>query len=158
MATKDRIYIDEELVPLADRLVLRRIPGSESAQGVFRDTRELVAFAAGLGYQKDQSLQVSVNGREIKLSALEAIDKGGSQLLNAIAVAKAGDVAILSPERAVERATILEGYVNGGLEYISGISGDDETALETIVSIIKSEHAPQENIDEVIDDLSKRKL
>jgi hypothetical protein len=79
-------------------------------------------------------------------------------LLNAIAVAKAGDVAVLSPERAVERATILEGYVNGGLEYISGISGDDETALETIVSIIKSEHAPQENIDEVIDDLSKRKL
>lgn len=157
MATKDRIYIDEELVPVADRLVQRRIPGSESAEGVFRDTRELVAFAAGLGYRKDQSLPVTANGREIKLSALEAIEKGGSQVLCSIAVAKAGDVDILSPERAVERAEILEGYVNGGLEYISGISGE-ETALETIVSIIKSEHAPQDNIDEVIDDLSKRKL
>jgi dnd system-associated protein 4 len=157
MATKDRIYIDEELVPVADRLVLRRIPGTESSEGVFRDTRELVAFASGLGYRKEQSLPVNVSGREIKLSALEAIERGGSQLLNSIAVAKAGDVDILSPERAVERATILEGFVNGGLEYISGISGD-ETALETIVSIIKSEHAPQDNIDEVIDDLSKRKL
>jgi len=158
MATKDRIYIDEELVTVADRFVLRKIPGSESSEGVFRDTRELVAFAAGLGYLKDQSLPVNVSGREIKLSALEAIERGGSQLLNSIAVAKAGDVDILNPERAVERATILEIYVNGGLEYISGISGDDETALETIVSIIKSEHAPQDNIDEVIDDLSKRKL
>lgn len=157
MATKDRIYIDEELVSVADRLVQRRIPGSDSAEGVFRDTRELVAFAAGLGYRKDQSRPVSVNGREIKLSALEAIERGGSQLLNSIAVAKAGDVSVLSPDRAVERATILEDYVNGGLEYISGISGE-ETALETIVSIIKSEHAPQDNIDDVINDLSKRKL
>lgn len=157
MATKDRIYIDDDLVPVADRLVQRRIPGSESAEGVFRDTRELVAFAAGLGYRKDQSLPVSVNGREIKISVLEGIERGGSQLLNAIAVAKFGDVDILSPDRAIERASILEGYVNGGLEYLSGISGE-ETALETIVSIIKSEHAPQENIDEVIDDLSKRKL
>ena len=157
MATKDRIYIDKELEPLADRLVQRRIPGSESAEGVFRDTRELVAFAAGLGYRKDLSREVATNGREIKIAALEAIEKGGSQLLNVIAIAKAGDVDILSPDKAVERATILEKYVNGGLEYISGISGD-ETALETIVEIIKSEHAPQDNIDELIGDLSRRKL
>lgn len=157
MATKDRIYIDEELVPVADGLVQRRIPGSESAEGVFRDTRELVAFAAGLGYRKDQRREVANNGREIKITALEAIEKGGSQLLNAIAIAETGDVDILSPDKAVERATILERYVNGGLEYISGISGD-ETALETIVEIIKSEHAPQDNINELIGDLSRRKL
>ena len=157
MATKDRIYIDEELVPVADRLVLRRIPGSGSSEGVFRDTRELVSFAAGLGYSKDQSLPVKVNGREIKLSALDAIERGGGQLLNSIAVAKSGDVDILSPERAVERATIFEDYINGGLQYISGIWGE-ETARETVVSIIMSEHAPQDNIEEVIDDLSKRKL
>jgi len=128
MATKDRIYIDKELEPVADRLVQRRIPGSESAEGVFRDTRELVAFAAGLGYRKDLSREVAANGREIKIAALEAIEKGGSQLLNVIAIARAGDVDILSPDKAVERATILERYVNGGLAYISGISGD-ETAL-----------------------------
>jgi len=157
MATKDRIYIDEELVPVADRLVQRRIPGSELAEGVFRDTRELVALAVGLGYRKDQSREVATNGREIKITALEAIEKGGSQLLNAIAIAETGNVDILSPDKAVERATILEKYLNGGLEYISGISGD-ETALETIVEIIKSEHAPQENIDELIGDLSRRKL
>ena len=157
MATKDRIYIDEELVPLADRLVQRRIPGSESAEGVFRDTRELVAFAAGIGYRKDQRREVATNGREIKITALEAIEKGGFQLLNAIAIAEAGDVDILSPDKAIERATILERYINGGLEYISGISGD-ETALETIVEIIKSEHAPQDNIDELLGDLSRRKL
>ena len=103
MATKDRIYIDEELVPVADGLVQRRIPGSEAAEGVFRDTRELATFAAGLGYRKGQRREVANNGREIKITALEAIEKGGSQLLNAIAIAEAGDVDILSPDKAVER-------------------------------------------------------
>ena len=157
MATKDRIYIDEDLVPVADRLVQRRIPGAESAEGVFRDTRELVAFAAGLGYKKNQPREVVTNGREIKITALEAIEKGGPQLLKAIVIAKTGDVDILSPDKDVERASILEQYVNGGLEYMSGISGD-ETALETIVEIIKTEHAPQDKIDELIGDLSRRKL
>ena len=73
MATKERIYIDEELVPIADKLVQRRIPGSESTQGVFRDTRELVAFAAAIGFSKNHPKDVSSNGREIKLSALDPI-------------------------------------------------------------------------------------
>jgi dnd system-associated protein 4 len=157
MASRDRIYIDEELIHVADRLVQRRIPGSESSEGVFRDTRELVAFAAGLGYRKCLKREVSTNGREIKLSALEGIEKGGSLLLNAIAIAESGDVNILSKNNMVERATILEKYVNGGLEYISGISGE-ETSLETVIDIIKSEHTPQDDIDELIGDLSRRKL
>ena len=78
-------------------------------------------------------------------------------MLYSIAIAKDGNVDILDPERGVERAEILERYLNGGLEYISGISGD-ETALETVMEIIKSEHAPRDKINEVIGDLSRRKL
>ncbi|CAB5161236.1 hypothetical protein D3OALGA1CA_5064 [Olavius algarvensis associated proteobacterium Delta 3] len=157
MATKDRIYIEKEFVPVADRLVLRRIPGSDTAEGVFRDTRELVAFAAGLGYRKKKQHELKVNGREIKLTALENIEKGGAQLLNAIAIAEGGGVDILLPERVDERAIILEKYVNGGLEYISGIT-EEETALETIVEIIKSEHAPDSKVKDVIGSLRLRKL
>ena len=157
MATKDRIYIDKEFVPVADRLVQRRIPGSDTAEGVFRDTRELVSFAAGLGYRKEKRYDLKANGREIKLSVLDAIEKGGAQLLNAIAIAEEGDIAILLPERIGERATILEKYVNGGLEYISGFA-EEETALETIVEIIKSEHDPESKVDDVIGSLKLRKL
>ena len=157
MATKDRIYIDQEFVPVADRLVQRRIPGSDTAEGVFRDTRELVAFAAGLGYKKEKRYDLKSQGREVKLTALYAIDKGGSQLLNAIAIADEGGVDILLPDRAAERAAILEKYANGGLEYISGFSGD-ETALETVVKMIKSEHAPESTVDDVIGSLKLRKL
>lgn len=157
MATKDRIYIDKDLVHVADRLVQRRITGSETAEGVFRDTRELVAFAAGLGYKKKKFPDLKAIGREIKLTALEGIDKGGAQLLNAIALAETGDVDILIPERADKRAAILEKYVNGGLEYISGFTGE-ETALETIIEIIKSEHAPDSKVDDVIGSLKLRKL
>lgn len=157
MATRDRIYIEKELVPVADRLVLRRIPGSDTAEGVFRDTRELVAFAAGLGYRKKKRYDIKINGREIKLTAIENIEKGGAQLLNAIAIAEDGGVDILLPERANERATILEAYTNGGLEYIAGFA-DEETALETIVEIIKSEHTPDSKVEDVIGSLKLRKL
>jgi len=156
MATKDRIYIDKELKPIADRLVKRSIPGSESVQGVFRDTRELAVFAAGLGYRKGRIRAVEVQGREIKLSAVERIELGGADVVSALAVAVRGNVRILTPDRAQERAEIFEGYVNGGLEYIAGIAGEEEADLDIVAHVVKSEHAPEEAQDEVLDLLSQR--
>ena len=155
MATRDRIYIDKELVPLADRLVLRNIPGSESEQGVFYDTRELIAFAAGLGFQLGYKREVSVNGREIKLSAIERIQLGGIELVEYLALAETSDIAILSKDHEVDRAEILERYANGGLEYISGLY-DDDIALEAIIDIIKSENVPDEKRSEVVDLLCEK--
>jgi len=156
MATKDRIYIDKELVPLADRLVKRSIPGSESVQGVFRDTRELAVFAAGLGYRKKRRRSVTEQGREIKLSVIDRIELGGPVVVDAVAVAAACSVTILSPENAVERAEFFEGYVNGGLDYIAGIAGDEAGDLDIVAQLVKSEHAPKEAQEEVLDLLSKR--
>ncbi|RJQ36117.1 MAG: hypothetical protein C4555_07945 [Dehalococcoidia bacterium] len=155
MATRNRIYIDKKLVPLADRLVFRNIPGSESEQGVFRDTRELIAFAATIGYKFSHKRTVHVNGREIKLSAVERIQLGGIELVEALAVAETGDIEILSKENEVRRAEILEKYANGGLERIEAISGD-RTALEEIVNIIKAEYAIDDKQLEVVDLLSER--
>ena len=156
MATKDRIYIDAELKPIADRLVKRSIPGSESVQGVFRDTRELAVFAAGLGYRKGRTRTVTAQGREIKLSAVERIEHGGADIVSALAVAVRGSVHILNPDCAQERSEIFEQYVNGGLEYIAGIAGEEEADLDIVAHVVKSEHAPDEARDEVLDLLSQR--
>ncbi len=156
MASKDRIYIDKDLVPIADRLVKRSIPGSESVQGVFRDTRELAVFAAGLGYRKKRTRAVAAHGREIKLSAVERIDLGGADIVNALAVAVRGTVHILAPDSAQDRAEIFEQYVNGGLDYIAGIAGEEEADLDIVAHLVKSEHAPGEAQDEMLDLLSQR--
>lgn len=156
MATKERIYVDKDLVPVADRLVKRSIPGSQSVQGVFRDTRELVVFAAGLGFRKGRERELSSPGREVKLEAVERIELGGNEIVNAIAIAKVGNVAILAPDRATERAEIFERYVNGGLEYIAGIMESEETSMAVIARLVKLEHVPAEVQDEVLDLLGQR--
>lgn len=156
MATKDRIYIDKELLPIADRLVKRSIPGSESVQGVFRDTRELAVFAAGLGYRRKRTRAVGVQGREVKLSAVERIELGGADIVNALAVAVRRNVRVLSPESEQARAELFEEYVNGGLEYIAGIASEEQTDLDIIAHLVKLEHAPGEAQEEVLDLLSER--
>lgn len=156
MATKDRIYIDKELVSVADKLVKRLIPGSHSIEGVFRDTRELVGFAAGLGFRKDRMREPLTQGREVKLEAVERIELGGNEIVNAVAVAKYGSVAILAPEKATERAAIFEQYVNGGLAYIAGMMESEPSPMAVIAHIIKLEHAPNEAQKEVLDLLGQR--
>ena len=156
MATSDRIYIDEEFKNMADRLVKRQIPGTESLQGIFRDTRELAVFAAGLGFRKQHFREVTKNGREIKLSALQRIDLGGREIVEAVGVAHTDSVAILHPARQQELAQIFEGYLNGGLQYIAGMTNDDHSDLQIVAALIKSEYSPQETRDEVIDLLAHR--
>ena len=156
MATKDRVYIDQDFVALADRLVKRQIPGSQSVQGVFRDTRELMVFAASLGFRRKRFQVISKNGREVKLSAIERIDIGGVDFLGAIAVAHTSGVAILAPDLSAERAEILEGYANGGLAYIAGIADENQPALEVLAALVKSEHAPDQSQADVLDLFSQR--
>ncbi len=125
-------------------------------QGCVRDTRELAVFAAGLGYRKKRTRAVTSQGREIKLSAVERIELGGSDIVNSLAVAAKGTVRILAPESALERAEIFEQYVNGGLDYIAGIAGEEEADLDIVAHLVKSEHAPVEAQEEVLDLLSQR--
>lgn len=156
MATNDRIYIDEEFLALADHLVRRQIPGTERVEGAFRDTRELVVFAAGLGYRKKRTHELQKNGREVKLSAISRIQIGGAEIVDAMAVAAEGSVSILHSEQAKQRAKIFESYVNGGLGYLSGLMDKGQTALQVIAAVVKSEHQPETSTNDAIDLISQR--
>lgn len=156
MATKDRVYIDEQFVPIAERLVSRKVTNSTSVQGVLAATRELGALAVGLGFRHKSRKPVVKNGREIKLEVFHHIPTGGADLVAALAVAETRSAAVLEPERAHERATIFEEYMNGGLDYISGFANDDEADLDVLARLVKSEHAPDEAQKEVLDLLGGR--
>ena len=156
MATKNRVYIDEQFVPIAERLVRRAVPNSTSVQGVLAATRELGALAVGIGFRHKTRKAVTRNGREIKLEVFERILTGGPDLVAALAVAETRSAAVLGPEHAQERATIFEDYMNGGLEYISGFANEDEADLDVLTRLVKSEHAPREAQKEVLNLLGGR--
>lgn len=156
MATAERIYIDNEFLPTAEVTVQRHIPGAGSAQGLFRDTKELAVFAAGLGYQLGKKREVQKNGREIKLSAISNVEFGGREVLDAIALADTKDLSILGEDQAQRRATILEHYMNGGLEYLQALDWEDSTPLEFIVNVIRMRHGSDHGLSEVMNLASKR--
>ena len=156
MATNDRIYIDEKFLPLADHLVKRQIPGTEREEGVFTDTKELVVFAAGIGYRNKRTHDVQKKGREIKLSAISRIKLGGADIVDAMAVAVDGSISVLHPDQEKRRAEIFESYVNGGLSYLAGMVDEGKSALQVIATVVKSEHDPEASTDDAIDLISER--
>lgn len=156
MASAERIYIDKALVPLADRLVKRQIPGSTDIGGVFSATRELAVFAAGLGHKKGHRKPVVEAGREIKLEAISRLSGGGSDMVDSLAVAASGSVQILAVDRAQERATIFEEFMNGGLEHIHGFAAEDESDLQVVIKLVRSEVRRSDFDAETVDLLGAR--
>ncbi|MEK9505545.1 hypothetical protein [Gaopeijia maritima] len=156
MATAERVYIDKALVDVADRLVKRQIAGSTEVGGVFAATRELAAFAAGLGYRKGHRKAVGEPGREIKLEALARLGGGGTDLVEVLAVAVARSVQILEDDKAQERATIFEEFMNGGLEHIQGFVNEDEGDVQAVIRLVRSEMRRYETDAEAVDLLGAR--
>ena len=152
MATMNRVFIDKEFHPIADRLVRRSVPGTTSIEGVFQNYRELAVFAAGLGYRKRREHTVKEPGREIKLDAVGRVHSGGRQFVLALAVADSKTVTVLAPDKESqkERAEIFERYMNGGLGYLDGFVREKEAGLDGIARIVKSEHSPDETREEAL--------
>lgn len=156
MATQDRIYIDEEFLPIADQLVKRQIPGTERVEGVFADTKELAVFAAGLGYRKSKTSELKKNGREIKLSAIGKIGRGGEEIVLSLALAVDRTIDVLHPREKQRRAEIFERHMNGGLQYLAGLIDPDRPALDVVALVIKGEHRPSASTDDAIDLIGQR--
>lgn len=103
--------------PIVQRLAVDKLP--EIGKSLFPTIRELLSFAALLGYSE---------GRKIPLnSKLGTEDIGGSvyehheamEIIYALAIAENNSSDILKEGREAECAKIYEEYANGGLELIT---------------------------------------
>jgi dnd system-associated protein 4 len=97
--------------------MLAEKPHSKTQKSVFPTMRELLCFAAALGFQADRrrgldDKTLEIDGRIFENSDL-AVD-----VVYLIALAGTRAVDILQPEREGDAVTVFEEYANGGLDIL----------------------------------------
>jgi dnd system-associated protein 4 len=90
----------------------------KTQRSIFPTMRELQCFAAALGFQENRRKPLEGKAAEIDGRIFENSELA-TDLVYLIALAGAGDVNILQPEREDEAVSVFEEFANGGLEILS---------------------------------------
>ncbi len=116
-----RIKIAKDKAALVQALL-----ASDDTTGPFQTYADIVAFAAAMGFKHGKRLPLTgeISKRDPAPVNRETFaSKGYEMILNLIAIAETDRPNILAPdtESSVERLSIFEEYVNGGLEALDNI-------------------------------------
>ena len=123
---------------LIDRLIEEKDP--ETGQSAFPSLRDLMCFAASLGYEQGQREPLGeervdfVEGRVFPRSDL-ALD-----LLYLIALAGERNVTIIDEEHEEQALTTFEEYANGGfgvIEHWLGAHAPDESPIRSLMTDLR---------------------
>ena len=102
-------------------------PHPISQKSLFPTMRELICFAAALGYQQDRRIPLSGKTHEIDARIIEN-SEAAIDMVYLVALAGIRDVHILMPDREDDAVTVFEEYANGGLaileEWMAATPGD----------------------------------
>ncbi len=106
-------------------------------QGPFQDNRDVLVFAAALGWYEGRQVPLGVKGEAIRWET--ATNRRGTEpLTNMIAAVRTGDPEILAADRFDERLEIFEEYANGGLEILRGmLASDPRPPVDVILGLIQ---------------------
>ena len=117
-----------------------RLAGEDKADGVFGLRADVLAFAAALGVKFGRRKSFDDATKEpIRLAVFESHNYG--PLINILALGKDDDPSILGSEDEMEdkRATILEEYANGGLEFLEEKLRGHLDELQGVVQLMNGE-------------------
>ena len=138
------VFWNAEYNQILDGLVR---PGDEKGRKVFETNRDVIKFAACLGWKKDRKEPRGANSLAIPMRIFES--SKDQDLIWLIALMNARDVEILRKDeyhdREREAISIFEEYANGGLslmsEWLSGLPTTDfqTTVIEKISSQFREE-------------------
>lgn len=103
------------------------------AEARFPTLRDVLIFAAALGFSVDRRVSFDKSGEPIDYNVLTR--NAGSQAFISMlaAVARKDDPEILDLERLADRVHIFEDYANGGLEYLQEQINSQHKTLEVLV-------------------------
>jgi dnd system-associated protein 4 len=112
----------------------------KTQRSIFPTMRELMCFAAALGFQEGRRKSLSGKTAEIDGRIFENSDSA-TDMVYLVALAGAGDIGILQPDRDDEAVSIFEEYANGGFEvldeWLAAHAGDidgDQAMLNGLTS------------------------
>lgn len=107
-------------------------------QGPFHEYRDVLVFAAALGWYEGRRVPLGAKGEPIRWEV--ATNRRGTETLaNMIGAAETGDPEIVSPAKFEERLTIFEEYANGGLERLRSALAEagPRPPLDVLVSLVQ---------------------
>jgi dnd system-associated protein 4 len=118
-------------------------------QGPFDEYRDVLVFAAALGWHERRRVQLDARGEPIRWET--ATNRRGTEaLVNMIAAVETSDPEILSGDRFDERLQIFEEYANGGLVVLQALlSVDPRPAVDVILEIVQRVAREDESKDAV---------
>ncbi len=133
----ERIRRPELYKDLMDELV--------NEKKVFQTLKDLMVFAASLGFKRDKRKSFDKSAEQIQLHIFSG--RFDQTVINAIAVASSkNDPMIMSTDRTDERIRIFEEYACGGLEILQsefrdGKISDWEDSLLTVIMQEQSDNS-----------------
>lgn len=119
-------------------------------QGPFQEYRDVLVFAAALGWYEEHRVPLGAKGEPIRWEV--ATNRRGTEALaNMISAAATSDAEIVSPARFEERLTLFEEYANGGLERLRGVLAEagPRPPLDVILALVQKACRADEQPDPV---------
>ena len=119
--------------PLVEKLCSQK--SSYSNKPLFEFNKDLMVFAAVLGYSLSEKERVDKNGIQITLNTYSSDDKDGYIYL--IALLEKRNVEILKQGNIREAVKIFEEYCNGGLSVIQSWMDDNPGDIEGVDTLVE---------------------
>lgn len=106
-------------------------------QGPFDEYRDVLVFAAALGWYEAHRVPLGTKGEPIRWD-VAAHRRGTEALANMIAAAATDDPEVVAADRFDERLEVFEEYANGGLERLRGLlAGDPRPPVDVILGLVQ---------------------
>ncbi|WP_417729242.1 DNA phosphorothioation-associated protein 4 [Roseovarius sp.] len=124
---------------MVQRLAMQKLPGSERT--LFPTIRELLCFAALLGYSENRRLPLDKE-KGVEDVSYQQFERGDSEdLIYLIALADTKDPEILKDGEESRCAEIFEEYANGGLQIMheAMLRGGGEYPDRDILELLKEQ-------------------
>lgn len=145
----NRSRIHEDMV---QRLAMQKLPGADRT--LFPTIRELLCFAALLGYSENRRLPLE-RDKGVEDISYQQFERGDAEdLIYLIALAETRDPEVLKEGEERRCAEIFEEYANGGLQIIheSMLRGGGEYPDRDILELLKERNYL--NVDDEEPDVS----
>ena len=121
------------------------------SDGPFSDLRDVLTFAAALGWHERRREPFEASGETIRWDTM--VNRRGTEALIAMLAAReTDDPNVLADERFDERLRVFEEYANGGLSVLEGrlaktARSPQDEILELVNRVLRESEAPPDDLD-----------
>jgi dnd system-associated protein 4 len=120
--------------------VIQRLLATQ--EGPFGEIRDVLTFAAALGYKHNRKVPLTATGEAIRWETAKN-RRGTEPLVGMLALASSEDGEVVADDRFDEQIRFFEEYANGGLEILGEIlNRSPRLAREVVLELVQADLQP----------------